>query len=1156
MKFCLRKSVPWFQVMKITFSQILISIILSSLAYSNPLKAQDMLDKKVNMSLSNGTLLDAVTYLRKNNGVKFIYSKSIIDISQKISVNFENQPLKVVLDQLFKNNGIDYEVLKDRIILGKLPDANIPVDDMVKTPGKITITEPAAISIPVSGKVVDEKGLPVPGVAIVEKGTTNGVTTGVDGAFKLNVTGPNSVLVIAFIGYVKQEIAVGTQTVINITLAEDLTNLNEVVVVGYGTQKKSVTTGSISGVTAREFEDQPVTRLEQTLQGRASGLTVTANDGQPGSASTVRVRGITTFNNNNPLYVVDGVVVDNGGIGYLNQSDIESIEVLKDAVSQSIYGTRAAAGVILITTKKGKAGRTQINYSGYYGISGPARKLQLLDATQYATLINEATVAGGGSAIYPNPAAFGKGTDWQSLIFNNSAREQSHDLSVSGGSDKSTYYTSFGYLDQEGIVATPISHYTRVNFRTNETFKPSKWINFGDNIGYSYEKNIGLGNTNSVFGGPLSSAINLDPITPAVQTDPTIASAAPYSTNPVYRNAQGFPYGISTAVGQELTNPLAYIQARIGNYNWAHNVVGNAFVELNPLKGLAIRSTVGTKVAFYGNESFTPIYYLNSSTSNLVNTNYNRGMNRIFNWNLENTASYSHAFGKHNLNVLIGQGAYVDAATVSVGTTNYGLPVNNFNDASLNYPLPAVQRIGYGGESQEHHISSLFARLNYDYNETYILQAVVRRDGSSRFGANNKYGTFPSFSLGWVPTKEAFWPTNNVVDFVKFRGGYGVVGNDNITDNAFLSTIGGGRNYSFGTGDTFLTGNSPNAPSNPNLKWEQTAQTNIGVDMVLFHDFNLTLEWYKKKTTGILQQVNIPGYVGAVGLPYANVGDMENTGEEISLGYHKKIGDFKIGFDGNVSHLKNVVTRLAPGQLFLSGSGFQSISGNVTQSVVGQPFGSYYGYQTLGIFQTQADVDSYTSSKTGQKIQPNAKPGDFKFADLNGDGSITGSDRTYLGSSFPKWTYGLTFTAGYKNFDIVVFGQGQGGNKIFQGLRRLDINSANYQTTALGRWTGPGTSNTYPRLTTSDANNNFTNNSNFYLEDGTFFRIRTLQLGYTFNKNILSKIGMQRVRVYVTGENLVTFTKYTGYDPDVAGSIDQGVYPQARTFIIGLSAGF
>ncbi len=1156
MKFRLRSPIPWFKIMKITFSQILIALLISGLAYSSPLKAQNVLDKTVNMSLTNTTLLDVVNYLQKNNNVRFIYSKNAINISQKITANFENQTLKTVLDQVFKNNGIDYEVLKDRIVLGKLSDINMADGSTVVTGDKTNSANNAVVTIPVSGKVLDEKGLPVPGVSITEKGTTNGVVTGIDGTFKLNVKDASSVLVVGYVGYTKQEITVGAQTNITISLVEDIKSINEVIVVGYGVQKKSVTTGSISGVTAREFEDQPVTRIEQILQGRTSGLTINTNDGQPGDGSTVRVRGVTTFNNNDPLWVVDGVVVDNGGIGYLNQSDIESIEVLKDAASSAIYGTRAAAGVILVTTKKGKPGRMQINYSGYVGTSAPARKLDLLNATQYATLRNESLAAAGKPILFANPSSLGVGTDWQSLIFNNSAKEQNHELSVSGGTDKSTYYTSFGYLQQDGIVATPISKYTRVNFRTNETYKPSKYINFGENIGYTYNKSIGLGNTNSVFGGPLSSAINLDPITPALVTDPTAASAPVYTNNAnVIRNAQGYPYGISSYVGQEITNPLAYIQTRLGNYSWAHNIVGNAYAEVDPIPGLAIKSTIGTKMAFYGDESFTPLAYLNASTITSQN-NYNRDMTRLFNWNVENTASYTRSFQKHNINVLLGQGSYIDGASYSSGVTEYGLPVTNFKDASLNYSVPAVQRIGYGGEGQAHHISSLFARLNYDYDEKYIIQGVIRRDGSSRFGGNNKYGTFPSVSLGWVPTKESFWPQNNVVDFLKIRGGYGVVGNDAIPDNAFLSTIGGGRNYSFGNTDTYISGYSPNAPSNPDLKWEQTSQTNVGLDAVIFHDFNLTLEWYKKKTTGILQQPNLPYYIGAISNPYANIGDMENTGEEISLSYHKKIGEVKIGFDGNISHLKNTVTRLAPGQDYLGGVGVQNIQGGVTRSEVGHPIGSFFGYENLGIFQTQSEIDSYVSPKTGQRIQPNAKPGDFKWADLDGNGTITDNDRTFIGNSLPTWQYGLTFTAAYKNFDLVVFGQGQAGNKIFQGLHRLDILTANYTTAALGRWTGPGTSTTYPRLTDNDANYNFEYNSSFYLQSGTYFRIKTLQLGYTLTKDVVKKIGLQRLRVYLTGENLVTFTKYTGYDPDIAGSVDEGFYPQARTFIVGLSVGF
>jgi len=1157
MKFHLRKPIPWFQIMKITLNQILIAILLTGVAYSNSLKAQDMLDKKVNLTVQNISLVEVLADLQKNNSIKFIYSKSSINMLKKVSIDAVNQPLKYVLDQILKPNGIDYEVLKNRIVLGKSSDIphSVSVDAEQADVKDKTETTEAVSGVPVSGKIVDAKGEPIIGVTVIEKGTTNGTTTDINGKFTLNVQGPNSILVISFIGYKKMELEVG-HGVKNITLEEDVATLSEVVVVGYGTQKKSVTTGAISGVTSKQFEDQPVTRIEQILQGRTSGLTIASNDGQPGDGATVRVRGITSFNNNDPLWVVDGVVVDNGGIGYLNQSDIESIEVLKDAASQAIYGTRAAAGVILVTTKKGKAGTNQINYSGYYGISGPARKLDLLNATQYATLRNEAKVADGFAAPYANPAALGTGTDWQSLIFNNSAKRQNQELSMSGGNDKNLYYTSFGYLDQEGIVATDISKYKRINFRLNETIKPAKWASVGVNVGYTYNKSIGLGNTNSEFGGPLSSALNLDPITPAIVTDPTIASAAPYSTNPVRRNAQGYPYGISSIVGQEITNPLAYISTRLGNYGWAHNIVGNTFLELQPIKGLVLRSTLGTKIAFYGSESFTPQFYLNSSTTNSQN-NYNRQNTRLLNWNLENTASYTKVIKKHTVNVLVGQGAYSDNSSYSTNVTYYNLPVDNFNDASLNFSIPAANIVATGGEGQEHTISSLFARLNYDFDEKYILQAVVRRDGSSRFGSNNKFGVFPSFSVGWVPSREVFWPKNDVVDFVKIRGGYGVVGSDAIKDNAFLSTVGGGRNYAFGTSGGYISGYSPDAPSNPNLKWEQTSQTNIGFDAVVYHDFNVTAEWYKKKTTGILQTPPIPLYIGAISNPAANIGDMENTGEELEIGYHKQLGKVNFSVNGNISHLKNTVTYLGNGQAFLDGAGFQNIQGGITRITVGQPYNAFYGYQNLGIFQTQSEIDAYTHN--GVKIQPNAKPGDFKWADLNGDGVISDVDRTYIGNPTPTWQYGLTLNASYKNFDIIVFGQGQAGNKIFQGLHRLDISNANYTTAALSRWTGPGTSTTFPRLTDADLNHDYTYNSSFYLEDGSYFRVKEIQLGYTLPKILTNKIGMQRARIYVNAENLVTFTKYTGFDPEIGGgifSIDRGIYPQARSLMVGLSVGF
>ncbi len=1015
-----------------------------------------------------------------------------------------------------------------------------------------------AQDVTVNGMINDESGMPIPGATIVLKGTAKSVASDFDGKFQIQAPS-NGILTVTFIGYTTVNETVNGRTKILIQLKPESQSLNEVVVVGYGTQKKSVVTGAISSIKASDLKDLPITRVEQSLQGRVSGLTIAANSGQPGSSATIRVRGITTFGNNEPLWVVDGVVVDAGGIGFLNQSDIASIEVLKDAASQAIYGARAATGVILVTTKKGKSGKLSVNYNGYSGVSKAARKLDLLNGEQYATLINESLVAGGNSIRFTNPESFGKGSDWQDAIFNNSAQRVGHELSLSGGNDVSTFYASFGLLDQEGIVTTDISNYTRKNIRLNSTHKITKGVTFGQTLGYSRENNVGLGNTNSEFGGPLSSAINLDPITPIVETDPVRANGAPYSNqNGIFRDANGNPYGISPWVTQEMSNPLAYTQTRLGNYGWSDNFVGNAYLEIEPISGLKFRSTLGGKLAYWGYESFTPVTYLNS-TFIIQQNNLSRGTNKGFGWNIENIVSYSKQLIDHNFSILVGQGSYVDNITSGTNVTYNNLPVSSYKDASFNYSIPSEQIIASAYTGTEHIVTSLFSRLNYDFKEKYLLTGIIRRDGSSRFGSNNKYGTFPSFSLGWVASKEDFWKENNIVTQLKFRGGYGVTGNDAIGDFRYLATIGGGRNYTIGNSGSVTIGNSPNAPSNPDLKWEETSQSNIGFDATLFQNFNFSMDWYIKKTTGILQNVVLPGYIGSTGNPVGNIADMENTGLDFELGYRKKVGGLNIAVNANLSYLENEVTYLGNGIQFLSGGQtVQSSTYPITRVEVGHAYNAFYGFKTQGIFQNEAEIAAYTNT-SGGLIQPNAKPGDFRWQDINGDGSISADDRTYIGTPIPKYTYGLTVNLDYKNFDLLVFGQGAAGNQIYQGLRRLDIANANYQTAALGRWTGEGSSNTYPRLTSNDSNKNFNNPSDFYLEDGDYLRIKTIQFGYSLPSDVIKKVGLSRTRIYLTGENLFTFTKYTGYDPEIGGSvmgIDRGFYPQAKTFMLGVNLQF
>ncbi len=1014
-------------------------------------------------------------------------------------------------------------------------------------------------NIIVKGKVLAASKEPLNGVSIGIKNNPGGTSTDVNGNFTLPVANVNAILVFSFVGYTSEEIPLKGRTVIEVTLNTEAASMGEVVVVGYGTQKKSVVTGAISSVKASDLENQQIGRIEQAMQGRVSGVTIASGSGAPGAASTVRIRGITSLNEgaSNPLYVIDGVVIGNGSIDYLDASDIESIEVLKDAASAAIYGARSSAGVILVTTKKGKAGSIRVNYNGYYGTQAPAKKLKVLDATQYAQMRNEQLINDGGAAFFTNPESFGKGTDWQSLVFSNNAQIQNHEVSISGGSEKSTFYTSFGFFGQDGIVAPSISNYKRYNIRLNSSYKITDWLTMGQTLGFSHIKEKGnvVGNNN--FGGPISAALMLDPITKTVITDPAEANTVPYSSQPVIRDAFGNPYGISKYIAQDVTNPLAYIQTRQGNYNWSDNIVGNVYLEASPMKGLKLRSTLGATLFYWGSEAFSPLYYLNSNTLT-TQTAFSRDRQKSLNWNLENIVSYSSAIKEHNFTVLLGQGAYLDNNSSGINVTYYNLPVTNFNDATMNYSISATDKTAGGYEGIHHTVNSLFSRITYDYSGKYLFTGVIRRDGSSRFGSSNKYGYFPSASVGWVASRENFWNFANTVNFLKLRGSYGITGNDVLGDFRYLATVGGGRNYTFGN-NVYTIGYSPDAPSNPELRWEQTSQLNFGADVVLFQHWNVTFDWYNKKTSGILQTIDYPGYVGATGSSYGNVADMTNKGIELELGYQKQIGVINLNLKGNISRVKNEVTYLGDNKAFIEGGAtLQNSTYALTRTAVGQPVGSFFGFKTAGIFQNQKDIDTYVG-KNGKPIQPAAKPGDFRWTDVNGDGVITEADRTFIGNPIPTWSYGFSFNASYQNFDLLVFGQGVAGNKIFQGLRRLDLSTANWQTTILDRWRGEGTSNTNPRLSVKDANKNFSNPSDYHLENGDYFRIKTLQVGYSLPKSLITKAKLTTARVYVSSNNLLTITKYSGYDPEIGGSsygIDRTIYPQSRSLLVGVNIGF
>jgi TonB-dependent starch-binding outer membrane protein SusC len=1015
----------------------------------------------------------------------------------------------------------------------------------------------AVLAQTITGKVTDGKESLI-GATVLEKGTTNGALTDVEGNYTINVKDrKTAILLISFIGYEPKEVAVNDAQNIDIELVSGKA-LDELVVVGYGTQRKAVVTGAIAKVKGSDLENMPVPRIEQSLLGRTAGVRVTTGSGQPGEGATVRIRGTTSINNSEPLYVVDGIPVT-GGIDYLNQADVESIEVLKDAASAAIYGARAASGVILVTTKQGKDGKTAVTYNAYWGQQAPTRKLALLNAKEYATLMNEASVASKGAILFPDPAALGTGTDWQDAVFNKSAPMQNHELGISVGNAKSQYYASFGYYNQTGIVASPQSQWERFSIRLNSNHQLNRYVKMGTTMGYS---KIGgrSSSTNNEYGGVLSRAVNMDPITPLIESDPATLNSTIFKNFAVVKNELGQPYGISKYVSSEVLNPVAATAVNQGG-GWSDKIVGNLFVEVEPITNLKFRSSFGTDLAFWGGDGFRPIYYLNASNRNDL-TSYNRNQSRGLYWVWGNTVSYSKNFNeKHHFSALLGTTAEKSRGENISGSVQ-NMPVSNIKDASLNFSSVQVDQF-FGGYEYQGALLSYLSRVNYDYDGKYMLTALMRIDGSPKFGTNNKFGRFPSVSAGWVVSEEGFLKSVKPINFLKIRGSWGVNGNDQIGDFKYVSTVGGGRNYTFGNLDKLFNGISPNAIANPDLKWEETTQTNLGFDAKLFKHLTVTLDIFQKNTAGMLLDIRVPSYVGNAG-PVGNVAKLENRGIELELGYEQKVGKVVFNLVSNLSYIRNKITDLGPDKKFLAGQTFSPQNLEIQRTVVGEPLGIFYGYKTQGIFQNQGEVAAY-KNKDGVVIQPNAKPGDFRFADLNGDGIINADDRTKIGDPTPSLTYGFNFSVAYSGFDLLLFGQGVSGNQIFKATRRFDLQMANMTADALGRWTGEGSSTTYPRLVMDDPNKNFSRSSDFYVENGSFFRIKTLQLGYSLP--YVSKAGFTKARIYVSANNLATFTKYSGIDPEIGGGssgvrdggsygVDRGFYPQARSFLFGLSAAF
>ena len=1024
-----------------------------------------------------------------------------------------------------------------------------------------------AQNVTLKGVVKDSAGEPVIGAFVVEQGTSNGTMTGTDGDFVLS-TRPGAAVEVSCIGYMTQVIT-NNGADAEVVLEDDAQMLEETVVIGYGVQKKSVVTASIAKVDSEVLGVTSPTRVDNALKGLTAGVQVTASSGQPGASSRIRIRGIGTINDSNPLYIVDGMPMGIDGIDYLNPQDIESIEVLKDAAAGAVYGARAANGVILVTTKKGSKGGVRVNYDFSYGVSNPWREREVLNASEYALLINEGRLNAGMAPAYADPWGYGEGTDWQKEVFNYNAPSQDHELSVSGASDKVNYYLSLGYVQQEGIVGGQFgrSNYDRLSLRSNTTYQlldkksERNWlndINISSQLSYANIHSKGV-ETNSQWGSPLGSALALSPILGVYATEEQLAQYNTiYAGQTLIKDDKGY-FMIPGMDYNEMVNPVASMNLP-ANQNWTHKFTAGFAGEIQIWDALKFKSSVGYDIGFWGNEGYTPLFYL-SGNNKAENSNANAYSAQSFSWQLENVLSYSKTIGRHSFSAILGQSAFrsrgqqVGGSRMDIPEDKYGKP---FIDNATGLQEDGRMSV-YGSYYTEHRLASYFARADYNFDERYMAQVTVRRDGSSRFGADNKWGVFPSFSLGWNIHKEPFmadiipaWLTGS-----KLRFSWGRNGNENIGDFRYTVMTARGNNYILGESESVAQGVKSSGLANPGLRWEESEQTNIGLDLGFWNNAaTFSIDWYKKRTNGMLMDIPINAYVGE-SRPIGNVGVMDNSGVEMEASYKFSLGDVDFRIGGNATYLKNVLVNLGNDSGFQNYGSFQG-AGAISRAENGKPFVFFYGYQTDGIFQNQEEIAAHVSPN-GKVLQPNAMPGDVRFVNVNGDDVLDDKDRTDIGNGTPDWTWGLNLSAAWKGIDIFMLWQGTAGNDVLDLTRRIDISQSNLPAYMLNRWTGEGTSNRIPRFVRGDSVN--WQLSDLYVYDGSYGRLKTLQLGYTLPEKLTRKAFVSSLRFYLSADNLLTLTKYHGYDPEISSGgtslgIDFGVYPQPRTLRAGINLKF
>jgi TonB-linked SusC/RagA family outer membrane protein len=1083
--------------------------------------------KTFSINRENASIRDVLREIEAQSGYFFIYNNEFIDVYRKVNIDAKEQSITDLLDKLFADQHIQYKIENRKIILS--PEAGR---------GKAVPQQKS-----VTGKVTDSSGAPLPGVTVLVKGTNNGTITDFDGRYALTNLPDHAVLVFSFIGMKSEEIQVRGESQIQVTMQEDAIGIEEVVAIGYGTIKKSDLTGAVSPVNVGDMEKRRVAELGQALQGQVAGVQVTQSTGAPGDEINIRIRGEGTIGNNNPLYVIDGV--PSREISFLNPSDIQSMTVLKDASAAAIYGSRASAGVIIITTKSGEKGRSAFDVNFYYGIQNAVNLPHMLNAQQYLDVVEKAWNNSGYTGTNPYTADKGRtdfaNTDWLDEVFE-TGFSQNVQATASGGNEKLQYLLSAGYYDQDGIVVYNNDKYRRYNFRTNINANLTDRITVGTNMQLSYTIQDKLSSKGD-SPGIIRHALLRPPVIPVYKdvNDPTYSERDPFTDLPFYVHNNRDAGGWESDKYEWTQNPVAlayFTDDERSNFK----TFGNLYGEVSLLKdhSLKFRTNLGVDLNFNHNKAFYRNFGDDDGGGNEIDKGTgrqnrpngleeSRGESFTFTWN--NTLSIQKAFDKHSINALVGSEFITNnESAISASRRRYEYDTNTFTYIDFG---STEQDLWNGGSGSEWALMSYFASATYVYDSKYMLTANMRADASSRFAENNQWGYFPSISVGWKMNEESFMTQYDWLSDLKLRGSVGQLGNQEIDNYAYLTLI-------KKDGDKYLISRY----GNPDLKWETTTQYNVGLDAGLMKNrIYMSADYFVKKTSDILLPIGLPKIVGDVQPTIVNAGEVSNKGFEFSLTYRNSDHAFKYSINGNIATVKNKVEKLHPN--------LPSIIGNVSRTEVGHPLNAYYGYVFDGIYQNQSEISDHLYDTTN----PTVVPGDIRFKDLNNDGKIDDNDRDFIGDPNPGLLYGLNLSGSYKNFDLAILFQGVAKVDRYNDSKKIvdyDTRPFNYTTAILDSWDGEGSTNTMPRVSFTD--NGSSKVSSIFVEDASFFRLKNIELGYSLEQ--FNKLGIKSLRFYISAQNVFTITNYSGLDPESTDLMDMGTYPQSRSCLVGVNVSF